>query len=622
MRNLFYLFLLSFVFGNAQPQKVAVVTGMAGSTFNPSTLSPILFINPYKDAYVSTIDNNGTRQRGNIIDNATATSGQALATSGTLGSKPIFNGEGWYFSDGAQMTTGSVSDYNFFHTGGDFEIFLTVFICPTASTTYSRAVLCNNGFSNTAKGILLRLNSSAGNNNLEFRCGNGSSAFISLTASGALTVNAQNRIRVRRSGSTATMFVNGTQVATQTISLGAGTGDAAAIMNVCQNTASSAQVYFKDVVVFNRALSTNEATSMNSRRFINISPEPINVYIRLGDSNCAGRGVNASIAGDLSGSISGTMMETFVGAPDYTSWSGKLILGTNQTISSENPSTQHGSEMRFGKSMGALKETCIIKWGRGSHSLFARGGALSPDFNIGSASGAYSQLISALAIQLNDLVHTQRRTPVFRGIEFIIGANDATFADQLLPWTRSGTSATFTRAFHGLVVGGTFAIYNSTDTSAIPTGLYTITANTTNTFTVTVPNAGGTSGTASYSGAYYFKQNSYDIINGIITNLTSTIKNQLTNGTGYTVNKLRLYFPRTYATTTVNTEAYGQVTTAQTEMGTNFLTDNPSRSANVLGSYSETTSDLGMQDGVHYSTSGYDGLGTKEYNYYSQYINE
>ena len=595
-------------------------------SFNPSTLSPAptLFINPYVNPYVTSVDNNGIRQKGNIIDSATATTGQSLATAGTLGSKPIYNGEGWYFSDGAQLTTGSVSDYNFIHTGGDFDIWCTVFICPTASTTYSRAILCNNGFSNTAKGILLRLNSTAGNNQLECRVGNGSSAFISLTASAALTVNTTNIIRVRRSGSTVTMFVNGVQVATQTISLAAGTGDAVTVMNVCQNTASSVQVYLKDVVVLNRVLTTSEAISMNSRRFMNLTPDPINVYIRLGDSNCAGRGVNASIAGDLTGSISGTLIDAFnSNTPDYTSWAGKLLLGTNQTIPSETPSTQHGSEMRFGKAMGAVKDIFIIKWGRGSHSMFARGGALSPDFNISSSSGAYSQLVNtALPVALNDLVHTQRRTPVFRGIEFIIGANDATFANQSVPWTRSGTSATLTLAFHGFVVGGTFAIYNSTDTSAIPTGLYTITANTTNTFTVTVPNAGGTSGTASYSGAYYFKQNCYDVINGIITYLTSTIKNQITNGTGYTVNKLRLYFPRTYATSTVNTEAYNQTTTAQTEMGTNFLTDNPSRSSNVLGSFSESTSDLGMQDGVHYSTAGYDGLGTKEYNYYNQYINE
>ncbi len=201
--------------------------------FTPAQISPTLWIDCTSSSYISTIDNNGVRGKGNIIDSATAKTGQALTTAGTLGSKPIFNGEGWYFESGAQMSTGTASDYNFLHTCSDFEIFATIFICPVG-TSYNRVILCNNGFSNTNRGILLRA-SNSGVNQLEFRVGNGSFAFISLTVANALTVNTTNRIRIRRSGSTVTMFVNGTQVATQTISLGPGVGDASTVMNICQN---------------------------------------------------------------------------------------------------------------------------------------------------------------------------------------------------------------------------------------------------------------------------------------------------------------------------------------------------------------------------------------------------
>ena len=57
-------------------------------------------------------------------------------------------------------------------------------------------------------------------------------------------------------------------------------------------------------------------------------------------------------------------------------------------------------------------------------------------------------------------------------------------------------------------------------------------------------------------------------------------------------------------------------------MGTDYLTDNPARSGNVLGSFSESTAALPMQDGVHYSTLGYDELGTMRFNYFEDYINE
>jgi len=621
-----FLFLLLFsVFVQAQSYKGALVSSMMGATFNPSTLSPTLFINPYKDTYVSTVDNNGARQRGNIIDSATATSGQALATAGTLASKPVYNGEGWYFGDGAQMTTGSTSDYNFIHDGSDFDIWVTVFICPTASTTYQRTIICNNGFSTTARGILLRANATSGNNRLECNIGNGSASFITLTASSALTVNATNIIRVRRSGSNAKMFVNGVEVANQTISLSPGVGNAAGTMTIATAFAVSVNYYLKDLVIFNRVLTSPEATSMNTRRFINIIPEPMNVYILAGDSNCAGRGVNASIAGDLTGNIAGTITETFnTSTPNYSSWSGKLLLGTNQTMPAESPSTQHGAEMRFGKAMGAVKETCIIKWGRGSHSMFPRGGALSADFAIGSSSGAYSQLTTnILPIALNDLVHCHRKAPVFRGLYLIIGANDAVFSDQGVSWTRSGTSATITKNTHGLTVGASFGIYNSSDATAIPNGLYTLTSVTTNTFTFTVPNAGATSGTASYSGAYYYKENSYAMINGVIDYLQNTIKNQVTNGTGYTVNKLRLLFPRTTnPISSLNAEGYGLLIAAQQAMGDNYLTDNPARSVNVLGSAWQSTDGYGMLDGLHYSTSGNDSLGNAGATHYLSFINE
>lgn len=592
--------------------------------FNPSALSPTLWVNPYVDGYVVTVDNNGLRQRGNIIDSATATTGQALATAGTLGSKPIYNGEGWYFKAGAQMTTGSTSDYNFIHDGSDFDIWVAVFITPTASTTYQRAFICNNGFSTTARGILLRANASA-NNRLECNIGNGTSSFITLTANSALTVNATNIIRIRRSGSNATMHVNGSQVATQTISLSPGVGNAGGTMTLANFAGATANLYFKDLVIFNRVLTTTEAANMNSRKFISITPSPINVYLSAGDSNRAGRGVNSAIATDLIGNISGAYISQFTTAYDTTTYVEKLLLGKNQTIPSESPTTQHGSEMRFGKTMGAVQDAMLIKYGVGSNTVFQRNDGGFADFNISTATSSYNRFTTQVIPQaLIELVHAQRRTPVFRGFSWIEGANDSIFGNQGVAWTRVGTLATVVSTNHGLVTQSKPGFYGSSDLTAIPTGDYQITRIDNNTFTMVVPNAGGASGTLSWTGGYNYKQNVYNVINGMIDYIQNTLKNQITGSTGYTVNKLRLYFPQTKQGTGsgFNTDSFNQVVAAQIAMGTGYLTDNPSRSVNVLGSFSETTNALPMQDGVHYSTAGYDTLGTMESVYFSAFINE
>lgn len=67
-----------------------------------------------------------------------------------------------------------------------------------------------------------------------------------------------------------------------------------------------------------------------------------------------------------------------------------------------------------------------------------------------------------------------------------------------LSWTRSGTTITVTHNAN-LMAGGRFLVTASSDTTAIPLGYYDTNSYLTNTFTFTGVNAGGTSGTLSYS---------------------------------------------------------------------------------------------------------------------------
>ena len=589
--------------------------------FNPSSLSPTLFVNPSKDAYACTVDNNGLRQRGNIIDSATASTGQALANLGTLASKPIYNGEGWYFEAGAQMTTGSTSDYNFIHNGSDFDIWVTVFICPTASTTYQRAFICNNGFSTTANGILLRANAS-NNNRLECNIGNGTASFITLTANSALTVNATNTIRVRRSGSNATMYVNGTQVATQTISLSPGTGNAAGTMTLAHFAGATANLYFKDLVIFNRVLTTTEATSMNSRRFQSITPSPINVYLIAGDSNAAGRGVNGSIASDLTTAIPNVFIPNFPASFDTTTYVEKLLLGKNHTTEIANLSVNHGAEMRFGKSMGAIADTFIIKYGIGSIPLVQT--TAFGDWNAATAASYYNNWITKLLVQaLNDMVHSHRRTPVFRGFIWLHGANDAVIGGTNVSWTRSGTTVTVTEAGHGLSTGHKIPLKSSSDLTATPVAIYSVTVINSSTFTFQVAGSGATSGTLTYSAGSTYKANLTAVINGTIDYLTNTIKNQATNGTGYTVDKLRIFLPITKSgASSYDATSIADVQAAAVDIGANYRTDNPTYASKVIGSIAQSTDSIPAIDEIHLTTAGYDTEGTMLAAYFSPFVNE
>lgn len=585
--------------------------------------TPILYVNPYKDPYVATVDNNGLRQRGNIIDSATATTGQALTNAGTLLSKPIYNGEGWYFESGAEMTTGINSSYNFLHDGSNFDIWVTVFVCPTSSTTYARGILTNNAFSNTNRGILLRINSVAGNNSLEFRCGNISATFISLTAIGAITPNTTHVIRITRSGSSAKMYVNGVQVASQTISLSPGIGNASGIMTVVPNASATANLYLKDVVIFNRALTTNEAVKMNSRTFKSITPTPMNVYLLAGDSNTAGRGVNSSIASDLTGAINGTYSSRLnaLSAIDSSVWLGKLQLGINQTLISENISTQHGSEMRFGKSMGTIKDTFLIKYGIGSIPLYQRA---SGDWNVATSGSYYSNWITKVIPQsINDLVHVYRRTPVFRGFTWTHGANDAFVGGSSVTWVRVGTTVTVTQSAHGLLTGHKIPITASSELGAIPIGIYTATKIDNNVFTIVGIDSGATSGTISYSAGSKYKENLTAVLNGTVNYLTNTIFNPITGTAGFTVNKLRVFVPETRSGGGgFSLQSYADVVAGQIDIKNNYLIDNPTFVGKVLGVHSESTEDLATSDTVHYTTVGYDTLGQREANYYLLYNNE
>ncbi|MBL0013643.1 MAG: hypothetical protein IPP30_07780 [Flavobacterium sp.] len=112
------------------------------------------------------------------------------------------------------------------------------------------------------------------------------------------------------------------------------------------------------------------------------------------------------------------------------------------------------------------------------------------------------------------------------------------------------------------------------------------------------------------------------VINGTIDYLTNSIKNQITGGSGYTVNKMRIFIPETRSGATIfDANSYNSVLAGQQRIEVVFLAiirKNGKCSWNTV----ESTEDLPMSDTVHYTTLSYDTLGQREANYFMQFINE
>jgi hypothetical protein len=84
----------------------------------------------------------------------------------------------------------------------------------------------------------------------------------------------------------------------------------------------------------------------------------------------------------------------------------------------------------------------------------------------------------------------------------MVGAGGAFVRYVNIPWTRSTTTVTCTLANHRLYAG-THQVFASSDLTAIPLATYAVTIATANTFTFTVTDTGGASGTLSMAVAFF-----------------------------------------------------------------------------------------------------------------------
>lgn len=396
-----------------QPVKASRIfaTFISAPSFDPGSLNPVLWADFQNGTFANSTDNNGTRAKGNLVDSFTAETGQTLSNAGTLASKGIYNGEGIYMKVGAQFTVGDASTFNFLHDGTDFDIFL-VYKQITAAASNVRALLLNNGFSNTAKGILFYYDNTSSLNKLKLRIGNGTQTVISIDSSNnAITQNADNKIRINKNGNTVTIYVNGVSVGSHTATNSFGSGDAVATMAIASTTAATVGCYLKDLWIKNAQVTGDDLTNMNARTFTSVTPTALNVDVIIGDSNCEGQAPNSGIANELLGEHNTLVFKMGSSAVLNSDYIENLELAVNNKFLNQTL-TQHGIEMR----LGYLFENAsrgIFKFGLGSTD--------SAEWASGTT---HTRILLQIPRFVTEMLHAHRRTVTVRSIITEHGAND------------------------------------------------------------------------------------------------------------------------------------------------------------------------------------------------------
>lgn len=110
-----------------------------------------------------------------------------------------------------------------------------------------------------------------------------------------------------------------------------------------------------------------------------------------------------------------------------------------------------------------------------------------------------------------------------------------------------------------------------------------------------------------------YKTNFTNMFNGVVDHINTTL--------GIATPKMRLFIFRTKNGGSAGFDAtdYANVVSAQTDIGSNYLSDNPSYSGKVQGTTSQTTDDLTLLDALHYDTSSINTMGVRAWTYYQPF---
>lgn len=416
---------------------------------NNLTVSIVVWVVPAPHSWLDLIDKSlvigGTDNIDRITHQVTAKVNiGAIQFDANLVRRPSFNGEGSYFNtQSALKQAGTTADYAFLHDGTQFT-FYVVWKQLTMSTTEYMPLMDSINAAGTAKGISLFVDNRSSITRVKrlvfqiARAINGQVPINLVSPDNAVLENAWNWCRISYNGTVVEMVVNGVSQGTQAPAFAMLTGNATNLLNygnrVSVSTQTGQRAYIKHYYFENALITGGDLTLLDSWADAmcdeNLIVEDANVYLRIGQSNQAGRGLSSGIAAELNGAVGASIMVIKSAAPTQTDGSGtvnsdsyweELELGRNQTT--ENVATQHGMEMRFGYNMHQFNENCwIVKMGVGGTPIFST--ATYNDWNVSSAQ-LYTKYVALTTVALDELIHVFRKNPVVRGLSIMQGETDA-----------------------------------------------------------------------------------------------------------------------------------------------------------------------------------------------------
>lgn len=542
------------------------------------TVTIVVWVIPVPYNWIDCIDKN---QIVGAIDNigrittqvTTKVLSSFIQKNANLLQRPSWNGEGEFFNtQSAMLQAGTTAVYTRFSNGGQFTMYFVWKQLAVPDTHFGPIMDAINA-SSAATGLGLYIDhriASSRVNKLYLIIAKGVSgqAPINLLSSdNAIVQDAWNAAKITYDGTTVRVYTSAsggafTEVASAAPAFSFSASNPANLLTFGNlftvGSSTGMRGYLKHCYFEDSFMSAPDRANLDAWAqamcLENIEVTSANIYLEVGQSNCAGRGLNSEIDSDLTGRVGAMIMWPRPTPATSTPGSGtvtsdsywqELELGVSQTF--ESIATQHGMEMRFGYDMFEHNENCwIIKYGVGGTPIFEQ--ATYNNWNVTTPT-LFTQFYNLIVNGLDEVQHVFRKTPVIRGLSVMQGETDAL------------TGATFVGA-----------------------------------------------------GAAY-KGNWTTFINTLIDNIQTY---------GYSITKMRIFF---WQISDVGGFAYDAtnfplIKAAQVDLGTNYLTDNPSRTANIKGVITRTTDDIDFEDTQHYSAAGQDMRGVLEFDYFKIWTEE
>lgn len=390
----------------------------------------------------------------NISRIVTAVTGKGVTTSYTqknalLIQRPSWNGEGCYYNlQSAMLQNSGLSTFTRFTNGGQFTMYF-VWKQLAVGNTHIGPIFDSTGGSSSVVGMSLYMDNRTGSGFtntlwLLIAKGVGGQAPInSHTSNNAVVQDAWNACKIIYNGTNVIIStsVNGgafTQVASVAPGFTFSASNPANALTFGNlptvGLSTGIRAYLKHMYMEDSLMSAPHQASLDAWAqamcLENLQVTDANVYMQVGQSNCAGRGLNSEIDGDLTDRVGAIIMWPQPTPATSTPGSGtvtsdsyfqELQLGVSQTF--ENIATQHGMEMRFGYNMNEHNQNCwIIKYGVGGTPIFEQ--VTYNNWNLTTPT-LYTQAFNLLGNGFDEITHVFRRNPVWRGLSIMQGETDA-----------------------------------------------------------------------------------------------------------------------------------------------------------------------------------------------------